>query len=204
MPRYKATRQLFINDTLLEPGAEFESDGVPHTEAWEPLDDAAKAAVEAARSAAKERAREIREAEAAASAGGGADVSAFVLQLAAMAERIGKLESQIAGVSAAAPDMGAFATTAAVAELSGQIGTVQTALTALTGRVGTAETNISTAQKDVSELDAGLQIVSGQVADVQGTLTALAEKVATPTAPTPPAPAPVDPAAPADPAAPTP
>jgi hypothetical protein len=44
MPRYRALRPLFIR-TLIVPGEEFESD-LPPGRAWEPLDDAAREAVE--------------------------------------------------------------------------------------------------------------------------------------------------------------
>lgn len=52
MPLYRALGPLFLDGRLIPPGERFENDGVPGAK-WEPIDEAAKAAVDARSSEAK-------------------------------------------------------------------------------------------------------------------------------------------------------
>lgn len=154
MPRYKVLTKSFINDQLMEKGREVEFAGEPGDN-LEPLDDAARAAVAAARQ---------RRADKAAALAVGASAHASKEQLAQMASLI----DRVAAVEKRATDA---------------LASFEARLAAFEATVGPAPDLSGFAKaSDVTELDAGLQIVSGRVDEIEGTLAELAK-----TPPAPPA-----------------
>ena len=160
MARYKVKSKSFIDDRIVEAGTEIEFDGEPG-ENLEPVDDAAKAAVEAAAERRAAKAEAIKSAVAGTLDPQTADtVQQLIASVQGFAGRLAAVEARTANVEAAAtPDLSAYATKA----------------------------DVEAVRADVGELDTGLTMVSGRVSEVEGTLTALANKPAPATPPAPPA-----------------
>lgn len=148
MARYKVLIKSFINDQLVEPGAEIEYDGEPG-EALEPLDDAAKAAVAAAE---ERRATKAKVIAAGIEKTGNEELTALVSKavddIAALGRTVSTFDDRLKAVEAAAGttiDTSGFAAKSDVDELdagmqiiSGRVDEVEGVLNALAKKVDAA------------------------------------------------------------------
>lgn len=162
--QYKTKSPAFINDTMVAEGTVIEFLGEPGDN-LEPMNDEARAAVEAAAAKRAAKAAAIKSALSGTLDGATAEtVQTLITEVQNFAGRMAAAEARIAGVEAkAAPDLTGFATKA----------------------------DVEAVKTDVSELDQGLTLVSGRVADVEGVLNTLAAAPApAPAAPVEPPPAP--------------
>lgn len=159
MALYRVLAKSFINDQLYEAGAEIEFAGEPG-ENLEPLDDPAKAAAQAA---ADRRASKAAAIVSGIERAGNEELTALITGLV---DKVAVLERRLGDVEARpSVDTGGFVT--------------GTDLSALGARVDKLAT-------DVSELDAGLQIVAGRVDEAEGVLAALKNSKPARTPPAPP------------------
>lgn len=160
--QYKTKSPAFINDTMVAEGTVIEFLGEPGDN-LEPMNDEARAAVEAAAAKRAAKAAAIKSALSGTLDGATAEtVQTLITEVQNFAGRMAAAEARIAGVEAkAAPDLTGFATKA----------------------------DVQAVKTDVSELDQGLALVSDRVADVEGVLNTLAAAPA-PAAPVEPPPAP--------------
>jgi hypothetical protein len=153
MARYKAKTKLFVNDTLVAEGTEFDSDQIPNIEFWEPLDDEAKVAISEAKQRAKQRAAEIK--ENLQVEGAAPDLAPLLARVSALADSVKTtdgLDSRVSAMEAVFVDLVRAAEFGAVAG------------------------SVDKLKADVSELDGGLQALSAQVSSHGATLSALAAR----------------------------
>lgn len=142
MAKYKVKAQSFINDTLVAAGSEIEFAGEPGDN-LEPLDDAAKVAVEAAALRREQKAVAIAAGASGVMNKDTADqLASIISQLSIVAGNVAGLSARVDALQAVAtPDLSKFAAASDVAELdaglqlvAGRVDEVEGTLAALAAK----------------------------------------------------------------------